>query len=150
MDLDYFNDDGPAREIEPPVDLLMPPGTVVTPPRIATSMHDDAVYEPAATGLDAPIPYQKLDRTPPALQHLEALTGDLLGLDVQWFVSLLGAVVDKGSVALFGEVRELGGADFRLYRVVSYDSGTGKFVHVSRIERAAAEHLYDQRVEELS
>jgi hypothetical protein len=135
--IDDTTDGGPARTTRP---LSADPGGPAA-----------IVYEPAAVGDTALIPHEKVDRTPAALQHLEAMLADFLSLDAAWLVSLLGALLDKGSVALFGEVRALGhGDDFRLYRVVSYDSGTGKFTHVSRIERADAERLYGQRVEELS
>lgn len=113
----------------------------------------EALYEPAAGapgGKPPAIPYEKVDRTPAALQHLEGLLVDYLRLDSRWLVSLLGAIEDKGSVALFGEVREIGHTDIRLYRVVSYDGRDGRFTHASRIERADAEHLYDQRRKELS
>ena len=127
---------GPARAARLPESLTYP-GTVV--------------YEPAAVGDTALVPYEKADRTPAALQHLETMTSGILGIAPHWFVSLRGAVLDGGSVALFGEVRQPGqGPDFRLYRVVSYDGGSQKFSHASRIDRADAEHLYDQRVQELS
>lgn len=125
-------------------DNITPPGTVVEPPARA------AAYEPAATGPDAPIPYEKADRTPEALQHLEAMAADLLMINTQRLVCLLGAIEDKGSVALFGETVEPGDAAFRVYRVVSYDTQTKRFTHASRYERALAERVYDQRREELS
>ena len=106
--------------------------------------------EPAAVGDLAPVPHVKVDRTPSALQHLEALLIDHLQLDGCLLVSLLGSIEDKGSVALFGEVREPGHTDFRVYRVVGYDTQLGRFTHASRIDRAQAERLYDQRREELS
>jgi hypothetical protein len=105
---------------------------------------------PAVTGPDAPVPYEKVDRTPSALQHLEGLLIGYLGLDSRWLVSLLGSIQDKGSVALFGELLHIGHPEFRLYRVVSFDGRTQRFTHASRHERADAERLYDQRVEELS
>lgn len=130
-----------------PVRVAQPPGPLET--RVALGAAVRGMARAAADG-EGLIPYEKADRIPAALQHLEALTADFIGLNADWFVSLLGAVVDKGSVALFAEVREVGQLDFRLYRIVSYDSGTGKFTHTSRIERADAERLYYQRVEELS
>lgn len=96
------------------------------------------------------IPYAKVDRTPAALQHLEGLLVSHLNLDGRLLVSLLGAIEDKGSVALFGQVDEPGHTAFRVFRVVSYDGRTGKFTHASRHDRSQAEHLYDQRREELS
>jgi hypothetical protein len=124
-------------------DNITPPGTVVEPPART------AAYEPAATGADAPIPYEKADRTPQALQHLEAMAIDLLSLDPQRLVALLGAIEDKGSVAMFGEVEKVG-ADFRIFRVVSFDAQTKRFTHASRFDRVLAERVYDQRRDELS
>jgi hypothetical protein len=151
--IDNTEDGGPARVARLPESLTSPWGGPAP-----TGVHQAAeggpvavVYEPAAVGDTALIPYEKVDRTPAALKHLEAMLADFTTLDSGWFVSLLGAVEDKGSVALFGEVRELGGGpDFRLYRVVSYAADTGKFFHASRRDRASAERLYDQRREELS
>jgi hypothetical protein len=142
-----------SREEGGPARVVQSPWGGPTPSGIYSTERDGpaaVVYEPAALGEVAEIPYEKVDRTPAALQHLEAMTCDLLALEPRFLVSLLGAVEDKGSAALFGEVREIGHTEFRLYRVVSYDSRTGKFTHASRIERADAEHLYGQRREELS
>jgi hypothetical protein len=116
----------------------------------AASVVGAVVYEPAVSGDDAYVPHEKVDRTPSALQHLEAMTCELLAMESRWLVSLLGAIEDEGSVALFGELYAIGHPEFRLFRVVSYDTRTGRFTHASRIERADAEHLYDQRREELS
>lgn len=134
-----------------PVDpaLLTPPGTVVAAPP-AEADPWAVRYEPAATGGTAAIPYEKTDRTPAALQPLEAMTSDMLGIKPAWFVCLAGQITEHGSVAMFGEVRNLGHPDFRLYRIVSTDGRTGRFTHFSRFERAAAESHFDARVEELS
>jgi hypothetical protein len=129
-----------------PASLLAPPGTVV---RGADDLRRP-VYEPAVTGPGAPIPYEKQDRTPSALQHLEGLAVQVLNIDPQLLVSLRGIVTEHGSVATFGEKIHRGSADYRLYRVVSYDSRTGKFTHLSRYVGTHAAKLYDQRVEELS
>jgi hypothetical protein len=143
--MDHRDEGGPARVARPTEDFLHGPAGQ------ALGLLATAAYEPAAVGDTALIPYEKADRIPAALQHLEAMTSDLLGIAPHWFVSLLGAIEDKGSVALFGEVRQPGsGPEFRLYRVVSYDTRTSKFTHVSRHDRAHAERLYDQRREELS
>lgn len=132
-----------------PVDpaLLTPPGTVVYEP--GADSHA-ATYAPAVTGPAAPIPYEKTDRTPAALQQLEGMMVDLLRIPVGWFVCLKGQLTEHGSVAMFGEVRNLGHPDYRLYRVVSHDSRNGRFAHLSRYERAAADSHYDARIEELS
>jgi hypothetical protein len=116
----------------------------------ARAAQGPAIYEPAAVGDTALIPYEKTDRTPAALQHLEAMTADLLALNPARLVSLLGAIEDKGSVAMFGEVAEIGHPEYRLYRIVSYDTLTKRFTHASRFDRALAERVYDQRREELS
>lgn len=108
------------------------------------------IYEPNAVGDTALIPHEKVDRIPAALAHLEGLLVDYLQLDARLLVSLMGAIEDKGSVAMFGEMPEINHVPYKVFRVVSYDSRTGKFTHASRIERADAEHLYDQRREELS
>lgn len=137
-----------AAQFVGPVDpaLLTPPGTVVAEPGDPRAV----TYEPAVTGAAAPIPYEKVDRTPEALQHLEGMTADLLGIPAGYFVCLAGRIVEHGTVALFGEVRNLGHPDFRLYRVVSYDSRTGRFAHISRYQRDAADSHYEARIEELS
>lgn len=96
------------------------------------------------------LPYEKVDRTPAALQHLEGMTANFLGIDPGMLVSLLGAIEDKGSVALFGETTELAHPVFRIYRIVSFDSQTQRFTHASRFDRQHAERAYDQRREELS
>lgn len=150
----YAEDGQPVDpESPPPAHLLMPPGTVVTPPAMPPADDADPYavhYEPAATGLAAAIPYEKQFRTPPAFQYLEGMMTDMLGIDAKWFVVLAGSVAEHGSVGVFGEVRELAGVDFRLYRIASFDSRNGRFTHASRIDRADADKLYAARIEELA
>lgn len=101
------------------------------------------------------IPYEKQDRTPAALQHLEALAAEALGIDRQRLVSLRGAVVGEGSVAMFVEMDERMSTVAVGYVVASYrggDTEDGRIKPtVSRYAGIArANEAYDRRKDELS
>lgn len=97
------------------------------------------------------VPYEKADRTPAGpLQQLEQFTARWRGLDVQRLVSLLGAVTEHGSVALFAYAEDRAAVDVAAHYVSSYDERTGRFGVASRFGREAAERAYNQRLQELS